>query len=92
MKKILALVLLPMLMGILFVACSKPAAKPDSDVAYYTCPMHPQIRQVGPGSCPICGMALEPVEVTGDAARLRTQHGIVPQYLLEFAALMDSQR
>jgi Cu+-exporting ATPase len=26
----------------------------------YTCPMHPQIRQVGPGSCPICGMALEP--------------------------------
>ena len=29
----------------------------------YTCPMHPQIRQVGPGFCPICGMALEPVEV-----------------------------
>jgi Cu+-exporting ATPase len=30
----------------------------------YTCPMHPQIRQVGPGSCPICGMALEPVVST----------------------------
>jgi Cu+-exporting ATPase len=30
----------------------------------YTCPMHPQIRQVGPGSCPICGMALEPLEPT----------------------------
>ena len=28
--------------------------------AMYTCPMHPQIRQLGPGSCPICGMALEP--------------------------------
>jgi len=28
--------------------------------AIYTCPMHPQIRQAGPGSCPICGMALEP--------------------------------
>src|SRR5690606_2573026 len=27
----------------------------------YTCPMHPEIRQVGPGSCPICGMALEPL-------------------------------
>ena len=27
----------------------------------YTCPMHPQIRQVGPGNCPICGMTLEPV-------------------------------
>ena len=32
----------------------------------YTCPMHPQIRQVGPGNCPICGMALEP-EVATDA-------------------------
>src|SRR5262249_45521123 len=31
--------------------------------AIYTCPMHPQVRQVGPGSCPICGMALEP-EIT----------------------------
>src|SRR5262249_30646712 len=28
--------------------------------AIYTCPMHPQIRQPGPGACPICGMALEP--------------------------------
>ena len=32
----------------------------------YTCPMHPQIRQDGPGSCPICGMALEPELVTLD--------------------------
>lgn len=32
----------------------------------YTCPMHPQIRQAGPGSCPICGMALEPVMATGE--------------------------
>lgn len=29
----------------------------------YTCPMHPQIRQMGPGNCPICGMTLEPVKV-----------------------------
>jgi Cu+-exporting ATPase len=29
----------------------------------YTCPMHPEIRQKGPGNCPICGMALEPEEV-----------------------------
>jgi P-type Cu+ transporter len=35
--------------------------------AYYTCPMHPQILQIGPGSCPICGMALEPVEVSLEA-------------------------
>ncbi|MBX5132699.1 copper-translocating P-type ATPase [Rhizobium lentis] len=33
----------------------------------YTCPMHPQIRQLGPGTCPICGMTLEP-EITGAAA------------------------
>jgi P-type Cu+ transporter len=32
----------------------------------YTCPMHPQIRQVGPGYCPICGMTLEPVKATAD--------------------------
>ncbi|MEQ1933927.1 MAG: heavy metal translocating P-type ATPase, partial [Fimbriimonadaceae bacterium] len=30
--------------------------------AEYTCPMHPEVRQIGPGSCPKCGMALEPVE------------------------------
>jgi len=32
----------------------------------YTCPMHPQIRQAGPGSCPICGMALEPEDGSAD--------------------------
>src|ERR1700693_5597191 len=35
--------------------------------ALYTCPMHPQIVQAGPGSCPICGMALEPMEVSAHA-------------------------
>jgi Cu+-exporting ATPase len=34
----------------------------------YTCPMHPQIRQVGPGTCPICGMALEPEVASLDTA------------------------
>jgi P-type Cu+ transporter len=43
---------------------ASPPAKPD---AIYTCPMHPQVRQVGPGACPICGMALEPLDVTADA-------------------------
>lgn len=32
----------------------------------YTCPMHPEIRQKGPGNCPICGMALEPETITGE--------------------------
>ncbi len=39
---------------------SEKAAVPASPDAIYTCPMHPQIRKVGPGSCPLCGMALEP--------------------------------
>ncbi|WP_170168325.1 copper-translocating P-type ATPase [Pseudorhodoferax soli] len=34
--------------------------------AEYTCPMHPQVRQIGPGTCPICGMALEPLLATED--------------------------
>ncbi|WP_090574697.1 copper-translocating P-type ATPase [Nitrosomonas sp. Nm58] len=37
----------------------------DSE-AIYTCPMHPEIRQKAPGSCPICGMALEPATMTGE--------------------------
>jgi P-type Cu+ transporter len=40
--------------------------RPAGDDRIYTCPMHPQVRQKGPGSCPICGMALEPVTVTSE--------------------------
>jgi Cu+-exporting ATPase len=47
------------------VAAAKAEPVPEGTI--YTCPMHPEIRQVGPGSCPICGMALEPVLVTADA-------------------------
>ncbi len=42
-------------------------AEPVIPGAIYTCPMHPEIRQEGPGSCPICGMALEPETVTAEA-------------------------
>src|SRR5437764_286995 len=45
---------------------SKPKA-PVPEGTIYTCPMHPEIRQVGPGSCPICGMALEPEVASLDA-------------------------
>ena len=49
----------------------KPAAvevhaAPSASPAEYTCPMHPQIVQSGPGTCPICGMALEPRVVSAD--------------------------
>ena len=41
------------------------AAEPGEGTEW-TCPMHPEIRRPGPGSCPLCGMALEPVTVTAD--------------------------
>ena len=42
------------------------SAPPMAEGTIYTCPMHPQIRQVGPGNCPICGMALEPEMPSAD--------------------------
>jgi Cu+-exporting ATPase len=46
---------------------TKAEPTPAPEGAIYTCPMHPEIHQVGPGSCPICGMGLEPLVVTADA-------------------------
>jgi Cu+-exporting ATPase len=43
---------------------STPAPAPPG--AAYTCPMHPEVQQIGPGSCPICGMALEPMLITAE--------------------------
>lgn len=50
-----------------YLDASAKEAMPVMSGAIYTCPMHPQIQQVGPGSCPICGMALEPLVVTADS-------------------------
>jgi Cu+-exporting ATPase len=55
-------------------AMKKPAPAGDQSQVEYTCPMHPQVRQMGPGSCPICGMALEPLLATaeqGESPELR---------------------
>lgn len=43
-------------------------AGPAADSSEYTCPMHPEVRQIGPGHCPICGMALEPVPASGSGS------------------------
>ena len=40
--------------------------EPVPEGTIYTCPMHAQIRQIGPGTCPFCGMTLEPVVMTGE--------------------------
>jgi len=47
-------------------ASPAPVAQDGADDVEYTCPMHPQIVQIGPGICPICGMALEPRVSTGE--------------------------
>ena len=47
------------------------APAPINAGGIYTCSMHPQIRQVGPGNCPICGMTLEPVKATADVGENR---------------------
>ncbi|MET0380835.1 MAG: heavy metal translocating P-type ATPase [Methyloceanibacter sp.] len=44
----------------LFLDGAPAAAAESSAEVIYTCPMHPEVEQVGPGTCPICGMALEP--------------------------------
>ena len=52
-----------------FLAASAgtPPPTPAPSGAIYTCPMHPQVRQAGPGNCPICGMTLVPETVTADS-------------------------
>jgi Cu+-exporting ATPase len=55
-------------------AAAKAAANGDPSEVEYTCPMHPEVRQMGPGNCPICGMALEAVLATaeqGESPELR---------------------
>ncbi len=50
-----------------YLTAPTEAEAPVKAGVIYTCPMHPQIRQVGPGNCPICGMALEPESAIEDA-------------------------
>lgn len=49
-----------------YVSGKAAVAKIASKDIEYTCPMHPQVRQMGPGNCPICGMALEPTTLSLD--------------------------
>lgn len=82
-------------------ATARPAATADSSEVEYTCPMHPQVRQTGPGDCPICGMALEPVLATagqGESPELRDMtHRFrvgaaltVPVFALEMGAICST--
>ena len=50
-----------------YLSADRAPPPPAPAGTIYTCPMHPEIRQEGPGSCPICGMALEPETITADS-------------------------
>ncbi|MFO0584361.1 MAG: heavy metal translocating P-type ATPase [Anaeromyxobacter sp.] len=83
-------------------APAPPPADGPADTREYTCPMHPEIVQVGPGACPLCGMALEPREVTADEAenpelrdmtrRLWVSAALtIPTFLLAMSDLVPGQ-
>ena len=78
-------------------AAQLPPGLSSTQSVVYTCPMHPQIRLSEPGSCPICGMALEPIGVTAQAGASATLIDMtrrfwvsaalaVPTLILEMAA------
>ncbi len=56
----------PTLVTIGSVAAPSRPSSPASHPSSYTCPMHPEIVRDGPGTCPICGMALEPKTIAAD--------------------------
>jgi membrane fusion protein, copper/silver efflux system len=73
MKMIVLLSVMVVALVIVGAACSHPSKESTSansqTVAYYTCPMHPQIKSDKPGSCSICGMALVPVYTNAPSAK-----------------------
>ena len=61
-------------------ATTKPMPKGGRSEVEYTCPMHPQVRQMGPGNCPICGMTLEPVLATADQGESPELHDMTRRF------------
>ncbi len=57
----------------------QPAASPASDETLSTCPMHPEVRQRGPGACPKCGMGLEPVAASAPVTKVEWTCPMHPQ-------------
>jgi P-type Cu+ transporter len=66
-------------------APSIAAPAPTVTGVIYTCPMHPQIRQVGPGNCPICGMTLEPVKATAEVGENYALTNMTRRFWVGFA-------
>jgi Cu+-exporting ATPase len=64
---------------------SEQAGAEMASETIYTCPMHPEIRQLGPGFCPICGMALEPVTGTPDSGSSEELVDMTRRFWISFA-------
>jgi Cu+-exporting ATPase len=64
---------------------SEQAVAEMASETIYTCPMHPEIRQLGPGFCPICGMALEPVTGTPDSGSSEELVDMTRRFWISFA-------
>ncbi|HXI11121.1 MAG TPA: heavy metal translocating P-type ATPase [Thermoanaerobaculia bacterium] len=63
----------------------RPATSPTIQADEYTCPMHPEVRQSGPGSCPKCGMALEPSGVPVQTTRTEWTCPMHPEIVRDVA-------
>ncbi|PYU43817.1 MAG: cadmium-translocating P-type ATPase [Acidobacteria bacterium] len=61
-------------------AATASRAAPDQKEVRYTCPMHPQVVQVGPGICSICGMALEPMDIFAEVEADPEYHAMLLRF------------
>jgi Cu+-exporting ATPase len=68
-----------------YLLAEQEPVPPAAEGAIYTCPMHPEIRQVGPGACPICGMALEPTEITSEPQANLELEGMTKRFWIGLA-------
>jgi hypothetical protein len=73
LKIIVVLSIITVAVAIVSVGCSKSSKESapanSQTVAYYTCPMHPSIKSDTPGTCPLCGMGLQPVYTNAPVAK-----------------------
>jgi len=66
-------------------AAASSRAAPDEKEIRYTCPMHPEVVQVGPGICPICGMALEPMDIFAEVEADPEYHAMLLRFWVSAA-------
>jgi len=66
-------------------AAAASGAAPDEKKVRYTCPMHPEVVQVGPGICPICGMALEPMDIFAEVEADPEYHAMLLRFWVSAA-------